>query len=413
MNLSYKFRPGKTRVRPTATKRPYNVRWTVEGKRHDQYFRTAALAESFRAELTRAAARGEAFDIDTGLPISKLRELESKARAITWMTHAQEYAAEKWPRLSGKGRVSVAEVLVTVSLTLLPAKGRDRPADAILRAALRRWAFNGQEREETVPEDVQTALSWADKNSPPLTVLGDMGTLRAVLNECARKMDGKPAAANYLARRRQVLHNVLKYAVIWKRLDSNPLNDPDLHWERPSDLDTDHEVDPRVIGTPRQVEQMLAAVTYVGLDQATASWPSLPACSTGCFALKRSSGCVTKTTSYRKRDGAGSFSRRPSRRPARHGRTAVTFTMTAGSSTDHVRRSAPYRSHRSWSGSSAGTWTNSEPTRMGGSSAASTATRSAQVPIAGYGARPGRSAFHLRSMPRSCSSARTTCVTRG
>jgi hypothetical protein len=127
VNLSYKFRPGKTRVRPTAGKRPYNVRWTVEGKRHDEYFATAALAESFRAELTQAAARGEAFDVDTGLPVSKIRELERKANAVTWMRHAREYSAEKWPRLAGKARVSVAEVLVTVSLALLPANGKGRP----------------------------------------------------------------------------------------------------------------------------------------------------------------------------------------------------------------------------------------------------------------------------------------------
>jgi integrase len=91
--------------------------------------------------------------------------------------------------------------------------------------------------------------------------------LRAALNQCARKMNGRPAAANYLARRRQVLHNVLKYAVIWKRLSSIPLNDPGLHWERPSDMDADHQVDPRSVGNLRQVEQMLAAVSYVGRSQ--------------------------------------------------------------------------------------------------------------------------------------------------
>ncbi len=268
MNLSYAFRPGKTRVRPTATKRPYNVRWTVEGKRHDEYFATAALAESFKAGLTQAAARGEAFDVDTGLPISRLRELEAKTNAVTWMMHARQYANDKWPRLSGNARISVAEVLVTVSLALLPESGKGRPPEVVLRNALRRWAFNAQQRDgSTIPEGIKIALDWADKNSPPLNVIAEMDTLRTVLNRCARKLDGKPAAANYLARRRQVLHNVLKYAVIWKRLGSNPLNDPELQWERPSDMETDHEVDPRSVGNPRQVEQMLAAVTYVGRRQ--------------------------------------------------------------------------------------------------------------------------------------------------
>jgi len=38
------------------------------------------------------------------------------------------------------------------------------------------------------------------------------------------RLDGGRAAANYLARRRQVLYDVLNYAVIEKRLAANPLD---------------------------------------------------------------------------------------------------------------------------------------------------------------------------------------------
>jgi hypothetical protein len=67
--------------------------------------------------------------------------------------------------------------------------------------------------------------------------------------------------------RRQVLHNVLKYAVIWMRLSSIPLNDPGLHWERLSDMDADHQVDPRSVGNIRQVEQIFTAVSYMDRGQ--------------------------------------------------------------------------------------------------------------------------------------------------
>jgi integrase len=267
MNLSYDFRAGKTRIRPRAKQRPHNVRWTVKGKRHDEYFATAALADSFRAELTQAAARGEAFDIDTGLPVSILRKLEQKANAVTWMSHAKEYASYKWPRLAGKARVSVAEVLVTLTLALLPESGKSGPDEGTLRTALFRWAFNAQERDEPMPVEIRAALEWADANSPAVSVLADLDILRHVMDCCARRLDGKPAAATYLARRRQVLHNVLKYAVTKKRLATIPLNDPELNWELPSDMEVDHEVDPRSVGHPRQVEQVLAAVSYVGRRQ--------------------------------------------------------------------------------------------------------------------------------------------------
>jgi integrase len=267
VNISYDIRFRKTRFREAARRRPYNVRWVVGGKPQDDYFKTEALAESFKAELIQAARKGEAFDIDSGLPLSKVREQQQKANSVTWMTHAREYATYKWPRLAGTARVSVAEVLTTVTITLLPEKGKDRPDEKTLREALRRWAFNGQKREEPESSKITAALKWADVNSPAVNVLANTDMLRTVMDACARKLDGKPAAATYLARRRQVLHNVLKYAVTKKRLTSIPLNDPELYWERPSDMEVDHKVDPRCVGNPQQVEQLLAMVSYIGRRQ--------------------------------------------------------------------------------------------------------------------------------------------------
>jgi integrase len=60
------------------------------------------------------------------------------------------------------------------------------------------------------------------------------------------------------------LHNAVQHAVVKKRLAANPLNDPKVNWERPSDMDVDHEVDPRCVGNPKQVAQLLVFVSYVG-----------------------------------------------------------------------------------------------------------------------------------------------------
>ena len=49
------------------------------------------------------------------------------------------------------------------------------------------------------------------------------------MNRLARKMDGYPAAASVVARKRAVLFNALAYAVDKKYLDTNPL--PTLRWQ--------------------------------------------------------------------------------------------------------------------------------------------------------------------------------------
>ncbi|MGI5225730.1 tyrosine-type recombinase/integrase [Actinoallomurus sp. CA-142502] len=267
MSLTYDVRLRKTRVHPRAGRRPYNVRWTAGGRAHDAYFATSALAESFKAELTQAARKGEAFDVESGLPLSKLREREQEAKSATWYQHATEYVDYKWTRLAATARVSVAETLVTITCALLPQSGSGRPEEKVVRNAVFRWAFNKRDRDTPRPADVEKALKWAEAESPPLTALADLKNVRNVLDACALRLDGKQAAANYLARRRQVFYNVLKYAVSEERLTANPLDDPKLNWERPSDMEVDHEVDPRSVGSTEQVMEMLAAVSYLGRHQ--------------------------------------------------------------------------------------------------------------------------------------------------
>ncbi|MEV0408917.1 site-specific integrase [Actinoallomurus sp. NPDC050550] len=266
MNLSYDVRFWKTQHNPRAKHRPYRVRWVVGGKPNSEYFATIELAESRKSDLMSAARRGEAFDIETGLPLSELRQQEQEAKAVTWHQHAVEYVDYKWPRLAATARVSIAEALVTITCALLP-QGSGRPDDNILRRALFRWAFNKRDRDTERPAEIEQALKWAETISPPLTELADLKTVRNILDSCTLRLNGKRAAANYLARRRQVFYNVLKYAVSEERLTANPLDDPELNWERPSDMETDHEVDPRSIGSTEQVAEMLAAVSYIGRHQ--------------------------------------------------------------------------------------------------------------------------------------------------
>ncbi|WP_433239932.1 tyrosine-type recombinase/integrase [Actinomadura nitritigenes] len=261
MNSSYDVRILKLQYR-AGRPRPYGVRWKVAGKPFSKWFGTDGLADSERSELIQAARRGEGFDTKTGLPLSKLRSL----RNISWFQHATEYIDKKWPAASANHRISIVETLVTVT-TALAAGKRGEPDAETLRAALRRWAFNPKQRPLSRPPDIEAALAWVAKASPSISTLADPEVLRGVLDACATNLDGTPSAPAYLSRRRRVLSNVLKYAVVQKRLAANPLNDPDLHWDPPVRDSVVDEVDPRVVGSPAQMREMLTAVSYVGRTQ--------------------------------------------------------------------------------------------------------------------------------------------------
>ena len=87
--------------------------------------RPKALAESYRAELVRAARQGLEFDPATGEPVLWA---EPEPVTVTWYQHAVAYAAMKWPSLAAHSRASLAEALATVTpaLTGLAPGGRQR-----------------------------------------------------------------------------------------------------------------------------------------------------------------------------------------------------------------------------------------------------------------------------------------------
>jgi len=50
-------------------RRPFEVRWVVAGQARSKSFITRALADSYLAELVRAARKGLEFDPATGEPV--------------------------------------------------------------------------------------------------------------------------------------------------------------------------------------------------------------------------------------------------------------------------------------------------------------------------------------------------------
>jgi hypothetical protein len=102
--------------RRAGRRRPFEVRWRAARRIWSRSFLTRALADSYHAELIRAARTGLEFDPVTGEPAAwNLPEPVTE----TWHEHAAAYAAARWPELAGHSRSSLADTLATIT----PAPG--------------------------------------------------------------------------------------------------------------------------------------------------------------------------------------------------------------------------------------------------------------------------------------------------
>lgn len=178
--------------------------------------------------------------------------------ATSFYAFALAYVSMKWPRAAAKSRDSMTDALATV----LPALVSDRPGrpdTQSLREGLRRYALPPAGRVVERPKKVADALRWLEKASLPLPELMKAKYVRAGLDALALTLDGRPAAAETVRRKRSVFYNVLQYAVELEEFPSNPLDR--VAWTRPK---VSNEVDRRVVVNPRQARELLTALTYVG-----------------------------------------------------------------------------------------------------------------------------------------------------
>ena len=239
----------------------FRVRWTVAGRRFNRSFVAKSLADSFRGQLREAARTGESFSTVTGLPQSLAR----REYDVTCYEHADEFVAAIWPSAAAKSRVSLLETLSVV----LPVLTRDlggAPDPDVLRLAVRH-ALNRNEHAQRPDLAELRALGWLKRASLPIGALEDPEITFGLLDALGRKLDGSPASPDYYSRRRRVMHRVLGYAVRKKRLSVNPLSKSNLPdgWSPP--LAPEGEVDPRAVGAPELVADMLTAASYVGSSQ--------------------------------------------------------------------------------------------------------------------------------------------------
>ena len=254
MSTSYDVRVWKTETVPGARGNRFKVRWAVAGRRWKQSFRSAALADSFRSELVAAARKGEPFDTDTGRPATT-----QPVPTTSWYEFACSYVDMKWPDAAGKSRMGIAETLATVTPALLSDR-RGRPSETVVRAALYGWAFNTRARNACgPPAELADVTRWLETHTVPVAELAKPQLIRAVLARIASKLDGSPAAASTVGRKRAVFHNALAYAVERGLLSQNPLATLKTKKARTVEV-----VDKRVVASPEQVARLLDGVRQQG-----------------------------------------------------------------------------------------------------------------------------------------------------
>jgi integrase len=237
----------------------YSVRWKVGRRRHHKTFATAKLAESFRSDLVVASRRGEPFDERSGLPAA----LAPTTVPVTWYRHACAFVDLKWPHASPRHRKGIAEGLITATIASA-MRSPGAPSGDLERRALLRWAFNTSARRglsidrAVCPEEFVETLRWLDNNTPTLDEIARPAILRPVLDALALRLDGSPASASTVARKRSAVHSALAYAVELEFLATHPMDR--IHSPRAQHTDV---VDRRVVVNPQQAASLLQAVRTI------------------------------------------------------------------------------------------------------------------------------------------------------
>ena len=240
-------------IRRRPGRKTFEVRWRVADRDKSRSFTTRALADSYRAELVRAARQGQAFNPATGEPAAWIMPV-----TVSWYQHAVAYAEMKWPRLAPHSRASLADALATIT-PLLTRETSRRPPDRTLRAALYRYAFNPQQRRSRAPDPVTgDALAWMERASLPVSQLTGLHIIRAGLDGLCTRMDGSPAASSTVSRKRAAFHGALGYAVERGLLPANPLDLVRWHAARAAVA-----ISPVTVASPAQVQTILAQVDRV------------------------------------------------------------------------------------------------------------------------------------------------------
>lgn len=135
-----------------------------------------------------------------------------------------------------------------------PPAARQYAARCLVRAR-----FNAQRQPRAPDPDTITAPRWPGWNaSLPVSQLSDPQVIRASLDGLCTRLDGIPATAITIARKRAVFNDALGYAVELGLLPANSIGLVRRHAPRAAVA-----VSPAAVASPAQVRAILAQVAHI------------------------------------------------------------------------------------------------------------------------------------------------------
>ena len=202
------------RQRGERTRRPWIVRWSVEGRQRSRAFATRAEADRYRSVLYAAHRGGELFDIESGEPIS----WGPSAADLAIHAWARRWVAEQWNEWQPRTRVSAIEALSRF-IPLATRRDAGKPPDALRSYVVRtldpRWLVDVDDACEVWLRGA--CLTLAELNRP---------TLADVDRRLGLGLDGQVLGAATAGRFRKVARSCIRRAVDLEMLPSDPWPPP-------------------------------------------------------------------------------------------------------------------------------------------------------------------------------------------
>jgi integrase len=233
-------------------KKPWIVRWAVDGESFSRSFRTKSEADRFRSRLHVAQQDGERFDARTGEPES-WSPAPDDVRVHEW---ARLWVAQQWPEWAPRTRRSDVEALAR----FLPhASNPDAPSPP---AGLRKYLTETLVPDRKLDEESECER-WLGRWALPLSDLN-----REMLAEVERKLGigdrRQTLAAQTAGRYRKVAHACIRRAVELGRLDADPWPPPPKGRNRRKAVKKREDVDVRRLP---DIEAMTAIIQGIRSHQ--------------------------------------------------------------------------------------------------------------------------------------------------
>jgi len=241
--------------------RPYGARWITAGKEHSEWFATKTLAKAYLSKLQQAMNRGEAFDIESGLPESMYREEHSP----TLLGVAREYLNHAWPDLAPNSRGRLVDSLAVAVQAFLTDQPDAEPAE--VRRVLTAFLLPVDGAKVELDAHLRQVADQVEGLSRRVAELADAGAVAEVGRALKVNLDGSRAATNTVDTRKGALTQALSFAVDRGYLGDNPFSG--LRLIKFGEVQA---VDPRVVVNPVQASELLSAVTYARPRGRNASW---------------------------------------------------------------------------------------------------------------------------------------------